>query len=573
MERKKDQRNKPWQRVLVSVWVVCVVCVGVCGFAQEARAWGEIEDDGFPLWQEVLQLVLTNRVRQDTAQAKTDYSDPNAPKNKTWKDKDYAVCPPVVFHNIVAKAARLHSRDMDVQNYFDHTAKDGSSPGDRVKRQLGTSVPTGENIAVGYGTSEKVTIGWLNSDGHRENIFNCTWTHLGVGFSKINRDYWTQNFIKTSLERPLVHAGIHFPQSVSAGQDVNFFANYYHKNGDAPQEAKVVVNGRCYDMRVEYGTAGNGNYALKAQLSEGCQSYYFRFRGADGKLELFPTRGSYQVGVGAECDKLYIANQVDAQCDQGCSKDDECASHQECKESKCVDTRRCKGNADCPTGTSCREQHCQPNAKMWEACGAGTSCTSPLSCMKHNGEDHCSVSCQKYVPCPQGFACALSGTQGVCTPRTDCSSDLDCAAYHTCKEGKCIERGPCVKHGDCPQGTMCKEKLCIDPGTLGVACQGERDCDTGSSCIPWSIDGQTQRACGFACKAAEDCPKGSTCKEFGGGDSYCFGKPEPPPPPQKKPEEPPKTGCSSRPVPIDSSFALFGLLFLLLRRRRKARSF
>ncbi|MCB9638455.1 MAG: CAP domain-containing protein [Myxococcales bacterium] len=563
-EKKHIQR-----RFVFFVFLMLCISCSTFSMTRTAHAWGEIEEDGFPIWLEVMQLVLTNRVRQDTAQAKKDYSDPSAPKNKTWATKDYPPCPPVVFHNIVAKAARLHSKDMDIQNYFDHTAKDGSSPGERVARQLGAPVATGENIAVGYGTPEKVTVGWLNSDGHRENMFNCSWTHLGVGYSKINRDYWTQNFIKTSLTRPLVHAGIHFPEKVASNEEVSFYANYYHKNGDAPQDAKVVVNGRCYDMRVEYGTAGNGNYAVKAQLSEGCMSYYFRFRGPDGNLELFPTRGSYQVGVGASCDKLYVANQKEAQCDTGCSKDTDCASHQECKESKCVDTRRCQGNADCPTGTSCREQHCQPDAKMWDECGAGNSCKSPLSCMKAGSENRCSIPCQKYAPCPQGFACSLDGTQGVCTPRTDCTNDQECAAYHTCKEGKCIERGPCTKHADCPQGTMCKDALCVNPGTLGVTCQGERDCDTGSSCIPWSIDGQTQRACGFACQGADDCPKGSTCKEFGGGDNYCFGKPEPPPPPKKTEETPPPTGgCSQVPTSHQPSLGFLLLLLLFLRRRR-----
>jgi hypothetical protein len=43
-------------------------------------------------------------------------------------------------------------------------------------------------------TAETVVNGWMNSPGHRANILNSTYTHIGVGYvSKGN--YWTQMFI------------------------------------------------------------------------------------------------------------------------------------------------------------------------------------------------------------------------------------------------------------------------------------------------------------------------------------------------------------------------------------------
>ena len=50
----------------------------------------------------------------------------------------------------------------------------------------------GENIAYGYTTPEAVVEGWMNSEGHRENILSENFTHIIVGY-KDNR--WVQLFI------------------------------------------------------------------------------------------------------------------------------------------------------------------------------------------------------------------------------------------------------------------------------------------------------------------------------------------------------------------------------------------
>ena len=52
----------------------------------------------------------------------------------------------------------------------------------------------GENIAYGYATPEAVVTAWMNSDGHRANILNGSYTRLGVGYVA-DGHYWTQMFI------------------------------------------------------------------------------------------------------------------------------------------------------------------------------------------------------------------------------------------------------------------------------------------------------------------------------------------------------------------------------------------
>jgi uncharacterized protein YkwD len=94
-------------------------------------------------------------------------------------------------------AARAHSTDMAVHNYFSHTGLDGSDPGERMA-DAGYNVRRGwaENIAAGYPTAKAVMIGWMNSSGHRANILNCQLRALGVGVARSSggRLYWTQDF-------------------------------------------------------------------------------------------------------------------------------------------------------------------------------------------------------------------------------------------------------------------------------------------------------------------------------------------------------------------------------------------
>ena len=104
-----------------------------------------------------------------------------------------AGCGPVAPQSELVAAAQGHADDMAAQNYFDHTAKDGSAPWDRARAQGYTGNGVGENIARGYPDATAVVDGWMQSDGHRRNIENCAWTSIGVGYHAESR-MWVQVF-------------------------------------------------------------------------------------------------------------------------------------------------------------------------------------------------------------------------------------------------------------------------------------------------------------------------------------------------------------------------------------------
>jgi hypothetical protein len=60
----------------------------------------------------------------------------------------------------------------------------------------------GENIAWGYTTPQGVMNGWMNSQGHRNNILNSEFWEIGVGYYDGN--YWVQDFGRRSGVYPLV---------------------------------------------------------------------------------------------------------------------------------------------------------------------------------------------------------------------------------------------------------------------------------------------------------------------------------------------------------------------------------
>lgn len=101
---------------------------------------------------------------------------------------------PLQIDEALSKVARVKSEDMAKQNYFSHNSPTYGSPFDMMK-QFGISYRTaGENIAMGQRSPQEVVNAWMNSEGHRANILNSNFTHIGVGHAS-NGNYWTQQFI------------------------------------------------------------------------------------------------------------------------------------------------------------------------------------------------------------------------------------------------------------------------------------------------------------------------------------------------------------------------------------------
>ena len=111
--------------------------------------------------------------------------------------------PPLKRSKKLDQAARFHAADMAQEGYFDHDTYD-LVDGQLVKvcstwDRIGTYYKgaNAENIAAGYSTPEDVVQGWLDSEGHRDNILNSYSWEIGVGFYQGPGPYtyyWVQDF-------------------------------------------------------------------------------------------------------------------------------------------------------------------------------------------------------------------------------------------------------------------------------------------------------------------------------------------------------------------------------------------
>ena len=94
----------------------------------------------------------------------------------------------------LSRVARYKSQDMKDNSYFSHTSPTYGTPFQMIKNFGISYRSAGENIAKGYAAPQTVVNAWMNSSGHRANILNAFYTHIGVGYVA-EGNYWTQMFI------------------------------------------------------------------------------------------------------------------------------------------------------------------------------------------------------------------------------------------------------------------------------------------------------------------------------------------------------------------------------------------
>lgn len=95
----------------------------------------------------------------------------------------------------LAEAAREHSRDMHQREFYGHENPDGEHPWDRVRCRASENIHRGEvaaelrgfesedvfNTTTAEGIAGYVRTGWVNSDGHYQNMTRSEWGEIGVG--------------------------------------------------------------------------------------------------------------------------------------------------------------------------------------------------------------------------------------------------------------------------------------------------------------------------------------------------------------------------------------------------------
>ncbi len=103
--------------------------------------------------------------------------------------------PALIWYDDLMDAAQFKSEEMSELNYFTHDSPVYGSFSGIIDLYISGYTAAGENIAKGQQTPESVMNSWMNSSGHKANILNSNFTHIGIGYAD---GYWTQQFVRSN---------------------------------------------------------------------------------------------------------------------------------------------------------------------------------------------------------------------------------------------------------------------------------------------------------------------------------------------------------------------------------------
>ena len=176
--------------------------LGSSAYAYEAYDWAQIEQDIITVQNQARQdpaslipLLEERLANMDDAGRILNSCGPNCHlqtregKQAVQEAIDFlrqqAAIPSLEAAPNVAQAAKVHAQDQ-ASGSTGHAGSDGSTAAQRLDRTGALNISSGENIAYGPSTGQRVVLDLIVDDGvpsrgHRTNIFDPSWTHTGAG--------------------------------------------------------------------------------------------------------------------------------------------------------------------------------------------------------------------------------------------------------------------------------------------------------------------------------------------------------------------------------------------------------
>ena len=97
----------------------------------------------------------------------------------TNKQRQHNGQPPLTMNADLAKAAKLKAQNMFDEQYWAHTAPDGTTPWHWFGAVGYTYSDAGENLAKNFATNDSTVTAWMASPSHRANILNSNYQDVG----------------------------------------------------------------------------------------------------------------------------------------------------------------------------------------------------------------------------------------------------------------------------------------------------------------------------------------------------------------------------------------------------------
>lgn len=133
--------------------------------------------------QEILKYINENRTIGYT---KVEWKDGS--KHEEFISTKTLNLPELSWDNYLYEAARIQSEHMFETGLCEHTWLDGTDLIARIKMADCNYFQSTENICSGYHNYKDAINGWMNSEGHRNNILDKQYNIVAVSYKD---KYWT----------------------------------------------------------------------------------------------------------------------------------------------------------------------------------------------------------------------------------------------------------------------------------------------------------------------------------------------------------------------------------------------
>jgi len=105
-------------------------------------------------------------------------------------------CASLAVSDRLCRIAQLRACDMAEKGYFDHVSPSGENVFTMLHEYNVFYIKSGENIALGDVSAEKIVQLWMESPTHRENLLSNGFCQIGIGVAEAadGKKYWVQVF-------------------------------------------------------------------------------------------------------------------------------------------------------------------------------------------------------------------------------------------------------------------------------------------------------------------------------------------------------------------------------------------
>lgn len=122
---------------------------------------------------------------------------------------------PLTLNGTLSQAALSKAQDMMTDQYWAHTAPDGTQPWDFIRSSGYRYSVAGENLARDFGDTSSMVAAWMASPTHRANILSSRYSEIGIAVVDGNLQGYETTLVVQMFGSPAQVAGTVSPAASS----------------------------------------------------------------------------------------------------------------------------------------------------------------------------------------------------------------------------------------------------------------------------------------------------------------------------------------------------------------------